>query len=1069
MKDVPEDAPTESFQISSSMHCTLFIGDFVRNSTCTTNTTRQFSDICSFREILVKKFPDEHFPSILPSRDNSFELSPKLAPRTSFVSGTTSPKTSFVGSTLPTKESVAEQHRLCTAFLEYVSLCHHVLFSKDTRIFLSASERAYREHVAKVFPDGNHTGFRQFKDAQYSAAKRAFLDACERYKADTDLHAAAISGMYAIQALAMQRYWSDIRVLAEFCLPIFKDFTDIYGVVRVLCYHGRACMFLGDSNAALTSYHNASAVVDKYKSKELRVVVCKHLADFHHRFGDIQDSISLMKKELSVFQSTADLILHMDFKLFLSQLLLQYGSFDEAFALSTEITAQIQALPEDILKGKYPGRNRVWIDDRLNASAFLVQSKYHLLQKDVESADAFATKALSIARSDNSVGISCLVVLGKCQLFKCLCLEALKIFEKTSRSMSFASCDVGLKAQVYKGLMLSHFLCGQHEKAASSLSLLRDTAMSSFDRLTHSQSLRLEAVIARSAGDFDSAQLALEKCLSLVGSVFSDYTLRTEACKVRLLCSEVYRTTGNFGLSHKYVTEAKTILESQGQVDFVLQCQLLRCLGELELLRSKAGEGIRLLEQALDLVQNTSFVYDTAMCLGILAIGHAMVGDFLRAGERLKRMKALVGSSVNSESQCYERVASNVVSRLQVLSASASANTSFTIKAREDDRPLTLVMSSEQITVYDGLVAQKQKKNPVLIVSHRLDDSVFVAPSPRNKKGIVLQGSSATPTFIFKAEDSSARSIILELTGCLVSNNRPSPYLTTISFCESDTLSPMPIIFGGSTVAAQEQNNITLIPRSMKGDVVPVRGGHVDCQLLDLLDGSTVGTAVLSPSPLPSGAYPIHIEAAKQGRMHLHVRLIGHPVVGSPLEINVMKPVPSPMRSSISFYRSALQNEVNFFVFHLCDHSGFSFEPSEHAESMIKFQFRYSNGQSAVDVTHLAYLKNAQMVSAVFPHPGHVVLYVDFLGEGFVATSVSVRCVSSSVLNFMSDSSFAEASALLAAAKPMRKFPNLNVSLLESTECRRCFQIYLSFREVFSALVDISHGEHVCFCCDSPL
>jgi len=998
----------------------------------------------------VKKFPDEHFPTIVPSKDHNVDLSPKLAP-----------KTSFVGSTLPTKESLAEQFRLCTAFLEYISLCHHLMFSKDIRIFLSASERAYREHVAKVFPDGNHTGFKLFKDAQYSAAKRAFLDACERYKADTDPHGAAISGLYAIQALAMQRYWSDIRVLAEFCLPIFRNCSDTYGLVRVLCYHGRACMFLGDSNAALACYHNANAVVDKYKAKELRIVVCKHLADFHHRFGDIQDSISMMKKEMLAFQSTADLILHMDFKLYLSQLLLQYGSFDEAFALSSEITTQIQILPDDILKGRYPGRIRVWIDDRLNASALLNQSKYHLLQRDVDSADALALKALSISRSDNSVGISCLVVLGKVQLFKCLCNEALKIFEKTSRAPSFASCELGLKAQVYKGLTLSYFLCGQHDKASSSLALLRDTAMSSFDRLTHSQSLRLEAVIACSAGDFDSAQLALEKCLSLVGSVFSDYTLRTEACKVRLLCSQVYRTTGNFGLSHKYVTEAKTILESHGHVDFILRCQYLRCLGELELLRSKAGEGIRLLEQALDLVQNTTLSYDTTMCLGILAVGHAMVGDFLRAGERLKKMKALVGSTVNSQSQCCETIASNVVSRLQILSASTSASTSFVIKAREDDRPLTLVMSSEQITIYDGLISQKQKKHPISIVSHRLDDSVMVAPSPRNKKGIVLQGNSATPTFMFNAEDSNARSIILELTGCLVSNNRPSPYLTTISFCESDTLSPISVIFGSPAGATQDENKITLIPRSMKGDVVPVRGGHVECQLLDLQDGSTAGTAVLSSVPLESGAYLIRIEAAKQGRMHLHVKLIGHPVVGSPLEINVTKPVPSPMRSSASFYRSALQNEANFFIFHLCDHSGFPFEPSEHSESTIKFQFRYSNSNShaAVEVMHLAYLKNAQLVSAVFPHPGHVVLYADFLGEGFVPTSICVRCVSSSVLNFISDSIFADADALLAASKPVHKLANLHVSLLASPECRRCFQIYVSFRQVFSAFVGVSHGK----------
>ena len=74
-------------------------------------------------------------------------------------------------------------------------------------------------------------------------------------------------------------------------------------------------------------------------------------------------------------------------------------------------------------------------------------------------------------------------------------------------------------------------------------------------------------------------------------------------------------------------------------------------------------------------------------------------------------------------------------------------------------------------------------------------------------------------------------------------------------------------------------------------------------------------------------------------------------------------------------------------------------------------------------------------------------------------TSICVRCVSSSVLNFISDSIFADADALLAASKPVHKLANLHVSLLASPECRRCFQIYVSFRQVFSAFVGVSHGE----------
>lgn len=1039
VKEAYDDLFPDAFHVSSSMHCTLFTGNLVRKSMCSMMVSRTFADICRFQEILQNKFPDEQFPKIVSPKHHNEPQAP-----------------------LSLKGLFTQRHRLCTAFFDHVCLCHHVIFSKDLRIFLSASVTSFREYASRVIADGNQIGYKLFQETKFASAKRAFLNACERYKVDSDPHGSAMSAMFAIQALAKQRYWSDIMEAAQFCLPIFRDSSDIYGEVRTLCHLGRACLFLGDSNTAKKCYLDASAVVAKYGMKDLRAVVCKHLADFHHRLGDFQESIELMRSEMHAFGSTTDVVLHLDFKLFLSELLLQHGSFDEALALSVEVTNQSHALPDDILQGKNPGQNRIWIDDHLHSLALLIQAKYHLVHKDLDSAEAFAKKALSICRSNNSVGITCWVILGKCDLFKSASNDALKIFQNATAIPSFTFCETGLKAQVYKGLVLSEFLCDHQQKAIGSLALLRDTALSSFYRLTHSQSLRTEALIARNIGDFDTARLSLEKCLSLVRTDFSDFSLRTEACKVRLLFSEVCRMTGNYGLSLKYITEAKTILESHNHADFLLNCQVLRSLGELELLKSKVGEGIRLLEQALDIVNSTCFKHETTMCLGTLCIGHAMVGDFIRAFERLKRMKVLASGMVNSVSVVYETVVSNVVSRLQALSASANSSTSFPAKAFEDDRPLTLVISSEQITVYDGPFSKKpkdlkSKKSPIAIVSHRLDDSVMVAPSHGNKKGIVLQGRSSTPMFKFKTEDTCSRCVILQLASCLVSNNRPSPYLTTISISESDASTQMPAACGRPSV-------ISLIPRCIKGNVVPVRVSHLDCQLLDPIDKSVGGTAFLSSEPLESGAYPIRIRASKPGPMHLHVNLLGHPVVGSPLEIHMKKYVPSMMRSSSSFFQTAIQNETNLFVFQLCDISGSPIDLLE-LGSAFKFQFRYVNHTAIVlelaevEVKQLACVKNSMFISAIFPYSGDLVLYVDFFDEGSEPTSINVRCVSSTISHLLSISSFDEARALLAKSKSKHDLQGLSISLFESHECRQCLQLYFSFRQVLAALVHISQGK----------
>jgi tetratricopeptide (TPR) repeat protein len=1045
--DYDDDFP-DGFLISSSIHCTLFSGNLVRNSMCSMKVNRTFADISRFQEILQNKFPDEQFPKIV------------------------SPKNQHETQTRPSaKELFPQRHRLCKTFFDFICLCHHVMFSKDLRLFLSASEASYRDYVSSVFTDGNFLAYRLYQEGKYASAKRAFLNACERYKVDSDPHGAAMSASYAIQALAKQRYWSDIMEAAQFSLPIFKESTDIYGVVWTLCHLGRACLFLGDSNTAKKCYLDASTVVAKYEIKDLSAVVCKHLADFHHRFGDIQESIELMRSEMLGFRSTTDAVLHLDFKLYLSQLLLQHGTFEEALSLSQQVTNQLLALPDDVLQGKNPGQNRVWIEDHLHSSALLIQANYYLVHRDLESAEALAKKALSICRSNNSVGISCWLILGKCDLFKSACHEALKTFQNAITISSFAFCETGLKAQVYKGLILSEFLCDHQQKAVSDLALLRDTALSSFNRLTHSQSLRTEALIARNIGDFDCAKLALEKCLSLVCTNFSDFSLRIEACKVRLLFCEVCRMTGNYGLSLKYCSEAKTILESHNHVDFLLTCQVLRSLGELELLKSKVGEGIRLLEQALDLVIDTCFKYETTMCLGALVIGHAMVGDFIRAFERLKKMKQLASGTVNSVSVIYESVVSDVVTRLQALSAASNASTSFPAKAREDDRPLTLVISSEQITIYDCPFSKKHKdskskKLPVAIVSHRLDDSVMVAPSNGNNKGIILQGRSSTPMFMFKTEDLSSRLTILQLTSCLVSNNRPSPYLTTISVCDSDVSKPISASSGGPT----DTIDIALIPRCMKGNVVPVRVSHLDCQLLDQTDGSVGGTAVLSSDPLESGAYPIRIRASKPGTLHLHVNLLGHPVVGSPLEIRIKKCFPSLMCSSASFYQTAIQNETNFLVFHLCDNTGSPIELLELDASAFKFQFRYVNRTAIaleleeVEVKLLACINNSVFISAVFPYSGDLVLYVDFFDEGLTPTSVNIRCLSSTIVHLLSMSSLNEAHSLLAKSKLNRSLYGLSVSLFESPECRQCLQIYLSFREVLSALVQNSHGKRILSC-----
>jgi tetratricopeptide (TPR) repeat protein len=1046
IKDALNKMSPEDFQISSIMHCTLFSGDLIRNSTCSTVVSRSFADICSFRDLLQNKFPDEQFPTIVSQRNRSNSL----ANQRDDSQATLSPEQLF-----------SQRHRLCMDFFDHVCLCHHVIFSKDLQLFLSASANSYRDHVSRAFTEGNLPSYKLFKEAKYANAKRSFLSACERYKADSDPHGAAISAMYAVEALAMQRYWSDAMEAAQFSLPIFQSSADVYGVVRALCHIGRAYLFSGDSNTAKSRYLDANSVATKYNTKDLRIVVCKHLAEFHHIMGDFQESIGLMTTEMLAFRSTTDVILHLDFKLYLSQLLLEYGAFQEAFELSHQITSQFIALPTDIQSGKNPGRHRIWIDDRLLSSAFVIQSKYHLVHRDIDSADAFAKKALSICRSDNSVGITCWVILGKCDLFKSACNDALKIFQDASRYPSFAFCETGLKAQVYKGLVLSEFLSGHQEKAVTSLALLRDAAMSSFYRLTHSQSLRTEAVILHHMGDFDSAQLCLEKCLSLLGSDFSHFSLRTEACKVKLLLSEVYRVTGNYGLSLKYLMEAKTILESNKHVDILLNCQVLRALGQLELLRSKVGEGIRLLEQALDLVQNTFFNFDTTMCLGMLAICHAMVGDFIRANERHKKMKTLASCISNSVCMDHATVVSSVVSCLQALSASADSSTSFTARAREDDRPLTIVIQSEQITIYDGLFSQKKKKDPVAIVSHRLDDSVMVAPSHGNRKGVIVQGRSSSPMFLFKAEDVNARFIILQLTSCLVSNNRPSPYLTTISFFEFDAISSTSASSGNPS----DPSEISLIPRCMKGNVVPVRISHFDCQLVDASDGSIGGLAVLSSDPLESGSYPIRIRPSKKGKLHLHVDLIGHPVVGSPLEINITRSFPSPMRTSVSFFRTAIQNETNLFVFRLCDHSGSPITEMLNPGRSKMFQFRYVNRTavalelSEIEVKHLEQLNNTLLVSAVFPHSGDIVLYVNFYDEGFAPTSISIRCVSESVMGFLSSASCDEANNLLSRTKVEHTFQEPYVSLLQSTECKLCFQMYLSFRKILVAFAHLSNGK----------
>jgi tetratricopeptide (TPR) repeat protein len=1046
VKEVYDDTFPDGFRISSSLHSTLFYGNLARKSMCSMMVTRSFADICKFQEILQNKFPEERFPKfVTPKHQNESQAR------------------------FSAKELFLQRYRLCKAFFDHVCLCHHVIFSKDLRVFLSASVASYRDHISRLFTDGNFVGYKLFQEGKYASAKRAFLNACERYKVDSDPHGAAISAAYAIQALAKQRFWSDVMEAAHFCLPIFREFTDIYGVVWTLCHLGRACLFLGDSNTAKKCYFDANAIVALYEIKDLRAVVCKHLADFHHRLGDFQESIELMRSEMHNFRSTTDVVLHLDFKLFLSHLLLQHGSFDEAIALSQEVTNQTLALPDDVLLGKNPGQNRVWIDDHLHSSALLIQANYYLLHRDIDSADAYAKKALSICRSNNSVGITCWIILGKCDLFKSSCNEALKIFQNASALPSFSLCESGLKAQVYKGLVLSEFLCDHQQKAVSDLAKLRDTALSSFSRLTHSQSLRTEALIARNIGDFDSAKLALEKCLSLVRTDFSNFSLRIEACKVRLLFSEVCRMTGNYGLSLKYCSEAKTILESHNHEDFLLTCQVLRSLGELELLKSKVGEGIRLLEQALDLVKNTCFKHETIICLGTLVIGHAMVGDFLRAFERLKKMKQLANGMVNSLSVSYEAVVSDVVTRLQALSASANATTSFLAKALEDDRSLTLVISSEQITIYDGLLSKKQKdmnskKLPIAIVSHRLDDSVMVAPSHGNKRGIVLQGRSSTPMFMFKAEDLPSRFAILQLTNCLVSNNRPSPYLTTISISESDASNPVSAASGGP--AAIE---ISLIPRCMKGNVVPVRVSHLDCRLLDQIDGSVAGTAALSSDPHETGAYSIRIRASKPGTMHLHVSLLGHPVVGSPLELHIKKCFPSLMRSSASFYQTAIQHETNFFVFHLCDNAGAPIEQSELDGATFKFRFRYVNHTAIalelaeVEVKLLSCMKNSLFASAVFPYSGDLVLYVDFFDEGLASTSINIRCLSSSISHLLCMSSFDEARALFAKSETKDSFDGFKVSLLESPECRQCLQIYVLYREVISALVQVSQGKHLLF------
>ena len=249
IKDVHDKMFPEDFQISSIMHCTLFSRDLIRNSTCSMDVTRSFADICSFHDLLQNKFPDEQFPTIVSQRNRSNSL----ANQRDDWQATLSPEQLF-----------SQRHRLCMDFFDHVCLCHHVIFSKDLHIFLSASATSYRDHVSRAFTEGNLPSYKLFKEAKYASAKRSFISACERYKADSDPHGAAISAMYAVEALAMQRYWSDAMEAAQFSLPIFQSSADVYGVVRALCHIGRAYLFSGDSNTAKSRYLDANSVAVSY-------------------------------------------------------------------------------------------------------------------------------------------------------------------------------------------------------------------------------------------------------------------------------------------------------------------------------------------------------------------------------------------------------------------------------------------------------------------------------------------------------------------------------------------------------------------------------------------------------------------------------------------------------------------------------------------------------------------------------------------------------------------------------------------------------------------------------------
>jgi hypothetical protein len=170
------------------------------------------------------------------------------------------------------------------------------------------------------------------------------------------------------------------------------------------------------------------------------------------------------------------------------------------------------------------------------------------------------------------------------------------------------------------------------------------------------------------------------------------------------------------------------------------------------------------------------------------------------------------------------------------------------------------------------------------------------------------------------------------------------------------------------------------------------------------------------------------------------------------------------MRSSASFYQTAIQNETNFLVFHLCDNAGTPIEPLDFDGSSFKFQFRYVNHTAialelaAVEVKIMACMNNSVYVSAVFPYSGDLVLYVDLFDEGLAPTSINIRCLSSSISHLLSMSSFEEAHAILAKSEMKSYLDGLSVSFLESSECRQCLKIYLLFREVHSALVQISQG-----------